>query len=511
MPSHWLGHLGTKLSKKEMHLRQQLFTLNGPFIRIYKQRKLLHVNGTRMSLYDLVLLYNVNEEDDKVGAKLPEDRIYGLIGLALDNEMRRITKVKYDGVRNVYIRFAGLAVNQNLDVLMFSQNTTKSETSLPSWVPDWSAARLRIPYGYSDLNTPAFSAGGNIIEQPVIVNVEKGSMTVQGYLVDSVCRRGTQSIKKEMGDNTIEGIDYLSLTRFTDEINEFLGQAKDTKGPPFQDASIQHLYDATAVNLVDGGLSSKQFPAVFDPATAKIELEKVHRNAYHYGRVQINTELQTQSFSLARIIRTIGIVPWYWVPASEVDVLRLCATDPLRAAQRWLEGALDFTMDMISILGSSTAVQLTAWFVRVRQRFRRSINLTPSNPAVFERVGLDPGLLQTPQWDHYIRNLYKASGRKLFLTPRGYLGLGPENMREGDVVVVLVGSSVPHVLRPLSTTGPPDLNSFSSLKQSPTTYETLPLNADASWTYVGEAYCENIMDGEIMRERPEESMLFRIL
>ena len=448
-----------------------------------------------MSLYDLVLLYNVHGETVKTGAKLPEDRIYGLMGLTRDDEMKRMTEVKYDGVRNVYTRFAGLVAKENLDVLLLSQVTTKSETSLPSWVPDWSAAQLRIPYGYSDLTTPVFPAGGNVIEHPVIFDVPKGSLTVQGYFIDSVCRTGKQSIQKDIDNNTVENINYPSLTRFSDEITEFMKQAKNTEGSWFQDASNQHLYNAAAANLVDGGLSSKQFPTMFGPDMVDSALERVRRNGYRYGQLQINTELQTQSYSLRRIIRTIGIVPWYWVPASEIDALRLCATEPVRAAQKWLEGALDFAVDMVSVVCSSAVVQLVAWFVRTRRRLRRNIDLRPPNSTVLERVGLDPELLQAPEWEHYTSNLYKAIGRKLFLTPRGYLGLGPQNIEEGDAIVVLVGSSVPHVLRPSVTTDP----------------QTSLSSANTSWMYVGEAYCENIMDGEIMQEVPRESILFRIL
>lgn len=43
--------------------------------------------------------------------------------------------------------------------------------------------------------------------------------------------------------------------------------------------------------------------------------------------------------------------------------------------------------------------------------------------------------------DHY------AQHRCYFLTTNGYLGLGPRNMEEGDLICVLFGSRFPHVLR----------------------------------------------------------------
>lgn len=452
----------------------------------------------RMALYDLVLKYNVNDETTKVGAKLPEDRIYGLIGLALDEETKRMTEVKYDGVRNVYTRFAGLVARKNLDVLLFSQNATKSEASLPSWVPDWSAAQLRIPCGYSDLTTPLFSAGGNTVEQLPFLDIEQGSLTVQGYFVDTIYRDGTFSIEKELG-NTMQKIDFISFTRFSDEINEFLEQAKRIEGSRFQLDSNQHLCNTAAINLCDGGLSSREFPTRYDSRAAGLTVERIHRSFYRFGQALINSKRTAQSYS--RIIQMIGFVPWYFVPGSEVDVLRLCATAPLEAARNWLEGVRDFVTDIARAIHRSIAVKLGTWS-------ERGMDFTASNPAVYERVGIDPELLRTPQWRHYTTNLYKTVGRRLFLTPRGLIGLGPGDMQKGDVIAVLVGSSVPHVLRPSLSTSTPVLASSERLRMAD---ETLPTGTNANWSYVGEAYCESVMDGEIIKERVWQATQFRIL
>lgn len=40
-----------------------------------------------------------------------------------------------------------------------------------------------------------------------------------------------------------------------------------------------------------------------------------------------------------------------------------------------------------------------------------------------------------------------ASGSRLFLTTTGHLGLGPEMMRPGDMIYILDGGLMPHVLR----------------------------------------------------------------
>ena len=43
--------------------------------------------------------------------------------------------------------------------------------------------------------------------------------------------------------------------------------------------------------------------------------------------------------------------------------------------------------------------------------------------------------------------LCACRGRRFFVTKKGYMGMGPQNLKEGDAVVVLFGGQVPYVLR----------------------------------------------------------------
>ncbi|PVH74161.1 hypothetical protein DL98DRAFT_594373 [Cadophora sp. DSE1049] len=62
----------------------------------------------------------------------------------------------------------------------------------------------------------------------------------------------------------------------------------------------------------------------------------------------------------------------------------------------------------------------------------------------------------------------RCKGRKLFVTEKGYLGLGPMDVNPGDKVGIFAGLQVPFVLKP-----------YSSMYQ-----------------LVGEAYVDGVMDGE---------------
>lgn len=77
----------------------------------------------------------------------------------------------------------------------------------------------------------------------------------------------------------------------------------------------------------------------------------------------------------------------------------------------------------------------------------------------------------------YDENIRKMHGKKPFVTETGYLGMGPSQAEPGDIIIVFCGGHIPFVLRPSA--------------QSETGEENMFL-------YVGEAYCDGIMDGEII-------------
>jgi hypothetical protein len=67
--------------------------------------------------------------------------------------------------------------------------------------------------------------------------------------------------------------------------------------------------------------------------------------------------------------------------------------------------------------------------------------------------------------------------RRLVTTSKGYLGLAPAEVLEGDVIAVLYGCNFPVVLRP----------------------------CEDKFYFIGECYVDGVMDGELMeaKERGE--------
>jgi hypothetical protein len=70
-------------------------------------------------------------------------------------------------------------------------------------------------------------------------------------------------------------------------------------------------------------------------------------------------------------------------------------------------------------------------------------------------------------------------GRRPFLTKQGYVGVGPEFMKTEDVVVIFLGLDVPMVLR--------------------------PSGQDGKYILLGDAYCDGVMDGEIITQRLKQA------
>ena len=81
----------------------------------------------------------------------------------------------------------------------------------------------------------------------------------------------------------------------------------------------------------------------------------------------------------------------------------------------------------------------------------------------------------------YRLSMAKMNGMRLYITHRGYVGMGTSLMCSGDVVVVFLGARVCSVLRPKGRRGDKE-----------------------AYFYLGEAYCDGVMDGELLGHRDEK-------
>ncbi|EFQ34261.1 heterokaryon incompatibility protein [Colletotrichum graminicola M1.001] len=104
-----------------------------------------------------------------------------------------------------------------------------------------------------------------------------------------------------------------------------------------------------------------------------------------------------------------------------------------------------------------------------------------SVPPELRQQRLEEFYRMIPAQSNYSENMDKMTGKRPYVTRLGYVGMAPGGAHPGDVVVVLLGSRIPYVLRPSSD--------------------------GTSSRFVGEAYCDGVMDGEMLTKRPHETFL----
>lgn len=111
------------------------------------------------------------------------------------------------------------------------------------------------------------------------------------------------------------------------------------------------------------------------------------------------------------------------------------------------------------------------WALLLRYKYGRETEEPPKNDA--------------PIIDMFAQHIVGLmSGRKFFISKRGFIGFAPEDAREGDLIWVLRGGRLPIILRRLEP---------QSAQSS-----------DAEYTLVGDSYVHGIMDGEVVEKARRE-------
>ncbi|ODA76785.1 hypothetical protein RJ55_07300 [Drechmeria coniospora] len=465
----WIRQRTGATSKHELTRRNALFEKKASLGRIFQERKTIHQSGTRQELYDLVLKYSVNGDQKKIGSSLPEDRIFGLLGLAAeDDQLRRRVRVRYgeDAVQ-IYSEVAALLLERNVDALLYNQ-FPKTTPGLPSWAPDW-AMNLAVPVGYSERKTPVYSAGGPSTEARIRFDEASRRLTIRACTVDEITAVGERTCRAQPDVQIMQQIDYGRASMVFDEVSDFVEEAAASDDDGGRTARTISL------RLCDSGLSYRHFSDKLGASAGCERLGALHDAISLLGRRLLRSDATVAAHRITRIYRTLGITPWYWIPPPEMDTLRICAQGPISASKVAWEALEDFVEDMVGMCVASTRIAWASWYVKLRRRYGK-VTLKPDHD-VLARVGLDPHVAMGQDMSVFTTNLLKNAGRRLYRTRRGLLGMGPAHMRRGDLVVVFHGGTMPHVLR----------------------------DVGGLWQYVGEAYCDGIMDGEAMENGIETS------
>ncbi|KAI1869242.1 uncharacterized protein JN550_005872 [Neoarthrinium moseri] len=322
------------------------------------------------------------ESDTK--ATQSRDRIYGLLGLAVDSKDLAIKPdystadpaLAFTSVARAMIR------NGRVELLSFSQFPKEPGLeNLPTWVPDWRSNLLPSYYViFESAEDHLLGASGNTKVSLAPTN-EQNILGIRGYIVDSI-----------------------------DEV----GSAWDASGG---NASCLALFKT---------------------------LEELCRKSAAVGE-----PIYPSASRRAEAVWRVPVGDLYWTPE----------TDYIRARKPLVE---DQYRDCLAV--SEIVVN---W---------GSMSAEEQKPAMQEITS------RRFTSGRYKENMSGMNGKKPYVTCRGYLGMCPGSAVAGDVVVILCGARLPYVLR----------------RQ----------DQGDRWTFLGEAYCDGVMDGEIMGHREER--LFNI-
>ncbi|KAK3317049.1 heterokaryon incompatibility protein-domain-containing protein [Apodospora peruviana] len=363
------------------------------------------------------------------GAKQHRDRVYGLLGLAVDTDLLGVKPDYMTTETGVILTGVARAIvsTGRVDLLCFTQGPkrilnyrsdgTVAENSerLPTWVPDWRPG-LRESYYKIHENTDShvFNACGGDSQVEVATDGKMSSELVLGlggYTIDTI---------EEVAPDAWTDMDWdhKRYLAYFGQMEQLWLRAKDKTYPIYGDNTAQRKEESLWRVPIGDRYWSKLLGELGRAGTVP-DVAVYHRqcwdNVLHFA---------------------------------ELDKLPLDEMNKRHAESGWEERYANGQCGQ-----------------EYREGMRRMVGMRP------------------------------------FLTERGYLGMGPADAREGDVVVVFCGGRIPFVLR--HATGEEVAAANGGTQRDVGGEGRL-------FSFVGEAFCDGVMDGEVVTEVEKKRNFFLV-
>lgn len=407
------------------------------------------------------ILYRLYVEND-VTATQPCDMIYGVLGLVVDAKRLGIT-IDYsagDPSRQADLTFTKVAraiiASGKVDLLTLAQHPGSNNeaedghppraAALPSWVPDWRAKLHRSFSWLSDeYRSPLFNAS---LDQPVKIPTPND----------------TTNTNKEH---------HLPLTGYLIDTLEALSPTPWSGGNPLSLQNSTTTYEIPHAEYISLLSQIVHFVHLSVEKNAPIYASPTRR-AEAAWRVPVGDLDQDAGSQIVRAGTHAGICKARWgecvremgehvksdgmVVRARLRAGTAAVGDEEVEVSRKREAELERLLQEVSgdagagAAGAGLTISLTD----------ASMNLNCSGSGSTSGGG--------SIYRIYMRQM---GGKRPFLSRMGYVGMGPACAEPGDKIVVLCGASVPFVIRPLG---------------------------DGRYRFLGECYCDGIMDGETVRE-----------
>jgi hypothetical protein len=411
----------------------------------WNRRRIYHwyKHGHQMSLLGLIAFGSDSRATD------PRDRIYALLELAKDQEL--VPKPDYNAeVSEVYSKLVKSFVetNKSLDIICFthlfnhlSDGEPPLQTTLPSWVPDWRipteafvvpvmASQSAQPHigNFRPLEDiplgdyPAFYASAGTTLPDVKFSDDLQLLSCKGILVDYVDGIGGLKLARR---------DWAGSTEYHWEAHDCINSTSPTNNP--------------RGTPLGANLRSQD---MIHPSVISAALEEV------ICCLMLGREDRYLS-------RRVTPHHFYW----DFKVFYLAATrNPASVPSQVVDW---FQLNRFLFIRGHTL-----------EEFCESAGTDNDSPA---RAG-DVDISDTNIFLLRCNDTTGSMARRLITTNKGHIGMGPYRVRKGDRIYVLLGCSVPLILR--------------------------PRQGQPSYQVVGECYLHGFMDGEVLKEL--ESGKFKI-
>lgn len=328
--------------------------------------------------------------EHRTEAREQRDRIYSLLGLAVDAEALKITPNYTDkgdaGTARILTDAARRMITNThsgrIDVLCCTQFPKPPGLAdhLPSWVPGWQTNMRRSFYKIIEpVARHIFSACGDLFDVQPIPSDDPRVLGLKGFVVDTI--------------EAVSSGEPLALT------GDF-------------DAAIILEYFSQIDTFVNISLTKNHSVAVYPSRERRAEARW-----------------------------RVPIADLYWTGTSYMNR----APPESELYHKQAIDALEFVLECNRLSAEIRDTRLAEF--RWNEKYQA------------RELGAD-----------YRESMNNVVGKRPFLTQNGYVGLAPSGAKAGDVVVVFCGGRIPFVLRPM---------------------------IQGRFAFVGEAYCDGIMDGEI--------------
>lgn len=367
----------------------------------------------------------------------PRDRIYGLLGLAKDRDRAIVGRPAYaDDVRDIYLRLITSFINEykSLDIICFAQifrpaedkededmSDEGPENRWPSWVPDWRirAVPFVVPLMVSQTSGRHI---GNF--RPPVYGYFREVQEAKSYHAD-----GGMSSLKIIDTHSTD----LKCQGFSIDIIDGLGSVLSSPDHSATQHATPFIQSTSDVNTLDEAFEPEDSSDFMTDIARTLTLDRLDR---YFSALAPGEKFRDEFLNLINV-------------AQHVDREDLPARG--RSVCAWYDANKDLLL-------------------RGRTLDQHCRHWTPTRDISLEDIRTHP-------WAFASRLVDTTSPitmqKKLLVTAGGLIGMAPPQARKDDLVCVLLGCSVPVVLREVR------------------------LGQQSTYRFIGECYLHGFMNGEV--------------